>query len=112
MSPKNGTSPQDFRSDTEPFLENRTRNTPIQCLNDSQKRQPEIKETNTDMTVNYSGVDNLPLAKFIVSLIEVKLVQDETTIELNMLHISPQTEKRNAACPSGFREWFYNGRPS
>ena len=39
-SPIRETSPQVIGSDTEPLLENPTRSTPVQCLNDSQETYP------------------------------------------------------------------------
>ena len=48
------TAHQESGSDTEPFLENQTKNTPVQCFNNSQEKQPEIRKINTDMTAIYS----------------------------------------------------------
>ena len=47
LSPQMGTSPHKSGSDTEAFPKNQTRNTPVQCFNDSRKSQPEKQETRT-----------------------------------------------------------------
>ena len=47
-------------SDTESFLENQTRSTPVQCPNDSKKQQYEIQRNETDMTTHDSGDDIIP----------------------------------------------------
>ena len=47
-TPIKGILPRDYWSDTEPFREKQTRNTPVQRINDSQKRQPVIQGTNID----------------------------------------------------------------
>ena len=52
------TSPQVSWSDAEPFLESQTRNTPVQCHNDSMERQPENHWNETNMTANDNGDDN------------------------------------------------------
>ena len=54
-SPTKETSPR--VSGTEPLLGKQTRNTPVQCLNDSKKRHFEIQRKETDMTANDSGDD-------------------------------------------------------
>ena len=57
-SPIRKTSAQVSGSNTEPFLENQTRNIPVRCLNDSRKRQQEVQRKMSDMTTNESGDDN------------------------------------------------------
>ena len=81
-SPIKGTSLQEFGPDTEPFPENRTRNTPVQCLNDSQEKRPQIQEIKTDMTTNYSGDGNVPLNKITTSRTEERRVRDGIAKEL------------------------------
>ena len=78
------TSPQFSGFDTEPFLETQTGNTSVQCLNDSQKKQPEIQETKTDMTTSYSGDDNISFPEITTSQIEGKLMRVDTTNEMYM----------------------------
>ena len=41
--PLRETSPQESGSDTESFLKNQTRSTPVQCPNDSKKQQHDIQ---------------------------------------------------------------------
>ena len=60
ISPSKRTSPQKYGPVTEPFVENQTRNTPVQCLNDSQKIQPKIQELKAAAPANYSGDDSIP----------------------------------------------------
>ena len=100
-SPGKGTSPQESGSDVEQFLENPTRNTAEWCLNDSKKRQPEIKEINTDLTANYSGDDSSPSPKITNPQFEERLVREEIIKEL---YISFSF----AICRSGFREQLNN----
>ena len=62
-SPKRETSPQVFGPGMQPFLENQTRKTPVQCLNDSKKPQPEIQRNETHMTTNGIGDDKISSPK-------------------------------------------------
>ena len=78
-SPTMGTSPGESGSDTAPFLENQTRNMPVNCLNISQKIQPVILKANTDTTANQSGDDNTPLPKLTFSQNEERLLRHKTT---------------------------------
>ena len=71
-------------SDTELLLENQTRSTPVQCLNDSKKQQHEIQRNETDMTTHDSGDDNISPPEIINSQIEERLVRDYITNELYM----------------------------
>ena len=83
-SPIKETSPQVSGSDPESFLENQTRSTPLQCLNDSKKQQPEIQQNETDMTTYDSGDDNISAPKTTTSHIEERLMRDDFTNELYM----------------------------
>ena len=58
-SPLKETSSQQSGPDTEPLLKNQTGNTPVQCLNDSQKSQPKIQENNIHTTASHSGDENI-----------------------------------------------------
>ena len=62
-SPNKDTSTRVSGSDTELFLENKTRSTPVRCFNDSKKQQHEIQRNETDVTTHDSGDDNIPLLK-------------------------------------------------
>ena len=77
-----GTSSQKSESDTKTFRESQTSNTPVQCLYDSQRTQPQIPEINTDSTDDHSGDDKFLFPKFTSSNTEETLVKDETTNEL------------------------------
>ena len=59
MSPMKEGSPQVAGSSTEPLLENQIGSTPVECLNDSKKRQPEIQRNETNVTANDTGDDNI-----------------------------------------------------
>ena len=59
-SPITEASPQLSGSDTESFLAKQTRNTRVQCHNDSMKQNFEIRRKETDMTDNDSGDDISP----------------------------------------------------
>ena len=65
----------------EMFLENRTRNTPVQCLNDSEKQQLEIQRNETDMTANDIAHANLSPPTKTTLQIERRLVRDQITNE-------------------------------
>ena len=69
-------------SDTESLLGNQTRSTPVQCLNDSKKQQPEVQRNETDMTAYDSGDDNFSLPKITTSQTEERLVRVDFTKEL------------------------------
>ena len=58
-SPIKETSSQVPGFDTESFLENQTRRTPVHYPNDPKKQQHEIQRNETDMTTHGSGVDNI-----------------------------------------------------
>ena len=81
-SPIKETSSKVSGSDTESFLENETRNTQIQCPNDSKKQQYQIQRNETDMTTHYSGDDNILPPKITTSQIIERLVRDDITNEL------------------------------
>ena len=73
-SPKKETSPEVSGSNKEYFLENQTRNTPVQCINDSKKQQPENQGNETDMSP----------PKISTLQIEERPVRDDITNELYM----------------------------
>ena len=52
-------SPQVSGADTESLLENQTRTTPVQCLNNSKKQQHEFQRNETDMKTQESADDNI-----------------------------------------------------
>ena len=83
-SPIKETSHQVSGSDAEPLPGNQTKSTPVQCLNDFREDQPEIQETNTGMTANYSGDDNIILPKITTSQTEGSFVRDETKNDFYM----------------------------
>ena len=83
-SPIKETSSQVSGSDTELFLENQTRNTPVQCPNDSKKQRHELQQNEIDMTTHGTGDDNMPPPKKTTSQIEEQLVRDDNTNELYM----------------------------
>ena len=66
-SPIKETSPQVSGSDTQSLLENQTRSTPVQCLNDSKKQQHENQRNENDMTTPDSGDDNISPPKITTS---------------------------------------------
>ena len=72
-SPTQETSHQVSGIDREPFLRFQCRNTPVQCLYDSHKKQPEIEETNADTTANHSEVEKNSLNKITTSHTEQKV---------------------------------------
>ena len=57
------TSSQVSGSDTESLLENQTRSTPVQCLNDTKKQQHETQRNETDLKTHDSGDDKIPLSQ-------------------------------------------------
>ena len=81
-SPIKETSSQVSGSATESFLENQTKNTPVQCPNDSKKQQHEIQRNETDVTTHDGGDDNISPPKITMSQIEERLVGDDITNEL------------------------------
>ena len=83
-SPIKETLPQVSGPDTKSLLENQTRSTPVQCLNDSKKQQPEIQRNQTDMTTFDNGDDNISPLKKLTSQIEEQLVRDDITNEQYM----------------------------
>ena len=83
-SPLKETSSQISGSDTESFLQNKTRSIPVQCLNDSKKQQNEIQRNKTDMTTYDNGDDNISPPEITTSQIEERLVRDDITNELYM----------------------------
>ena len=74
------TSPQISGSDTESLLENQTRSKPVQCLNDSKKKQHEIQRNETNVATYDSGDDNIFPPKKTTSQIKQRLVRDDITI--------------------------------
>ena len=86
-SPKSG-------SDTESLLENQTRSSPVQCLNDSNKQQNEIQRNEIGLTTYCNGDDNISPPQVTTSQIQEQLVRDENTNELYMLLSSTIVLKR------------------
>ena len=84
MSPMKETSSQVSGSDTESFLENQTRNTPVQCLNDSKKQQNEIQRNETDIATYDNGDDNIFPPEITTSQIEERILRDDYNNELYM----------------------------
>ena len=62
-SPMKETSSQVSGSNTDALLENETRSTPVQCLNDSKKQRYEIQGNETGETTYDSGGDKISPAK-------------------------------------------------
>ena len=83
-SPKKETSLQVSGSSTEPHLENQTANTPVHCLNDSNKQHHQNQRNETNMTANITGNDNICLPKITSSQTEERPVKDEITNEIYM----------------------------
>ena len=108
-SPKRQTSPKVSGSTAEPFLENQTGSTPVQCLGDSKKRQLENQWIETDITVIHSGDDNFSPPKKTTSKIKKRLVKDEITNELYMPLISTiglKWKKKMLHVPLDFENGF------
>ena len=78
------TTSQVSGSDTESVQENQTRSIPVQCPNDSKKRQNEIQQNKTDMATYDNGDDNFSLPEITTSQIEERLTRDDITNELYM----------------------------
>ena len=93
-SPIKETSSQVSGSDTESFLENQTRSTPVQCPNDSKKQRREIQGNETNMKTYDNGHDNISPPEITTSQIEERLVRDDITNELYMLLSSTIVQKR------------------
>ena len=103
------TSLQVPRSDTESLLENKTRSTPVQCPNNSEKQQIGIQRNETDMTTVHSGDDNNSPPKITTSQIEERLVRDDILNELYMQLSSTIVLKRKKEMlyvPLGFENGF------
>ena len=81
-------------SNTEPFLEIQTRNTPVQAHNDSTKQNSEIQRIETDMTTNDIVDDNDSPPKMTTSQIEEKFARDQITNKLYMPLLSTKILKR------------------
>ena len=83
-SPIKGTSSQVSGSHTHSLLENQTRSIPVQCPNDSKKRQNEIQRNEMGLTTYGNGDDNISPPKITTSQIQEQLVRDDITNELYM----------------------------
>ena len=81
-SPMKKTSHQVSGSSKEPLLEKQTARTPVHCLSDSNKRQPELQRNETNMTANDIGDDNISPLKITTSQIEERLVRVDIIEEL------------------------------
>ena len=81
-SPRNETSFQVSRSNTEPLLETQTRSIPVQCPNDSNKQQTEIQRIEIVLTTYGNVDDNISPPQITTSQIQEQLVRDENTNEL------------------------------
>ena len=99
-SPIKETSSQVSGCDTDSFLENQTRSTPVQCPNDFKKQQTEIQRDETDLTTYGNGHDNISTPEITTSQIEERLVRDDITNELYMPLSSTIVLKRK-------KEMFY-----
>ena len=71
-------------SDTESFLENQTRKTPVQCPNESKKQKHGVQRNKTDTTTYDNGVDKISPHEITTSQIEERLVREDITNELYM----------------------------
>ena len=107
------TSPQVSGPVKELFLENQTRNTPVQCLSGSKERPLEIQQNETHMTANNVGVDNILPPKKTTSQIQNRIVKPEFMNELFMPLSSTLVLKRknDRLCPSRFQDWLNNRCP-
>ena len=83
-SPLKETSSQVSGSDTESLLENQTRSIPVQCPNDSNKRQNEIQRNEIGLTTYGNRDDNIFPPEITTSQIQEQLVRDGITNELYM----------------------------
>ena len=93
------TSPQVSGPVKELFLENQTRNTPVQCLSGSKERPLEIQQNETHMTANNVGVDNiLPPKKnnFTNSKQNCEARIYEWTLYATILYTRPKTKEWQA----------------
>ena len=83
-SPIKETSSQVSGCHTESLLENQTRSIPVQCPNDSRKRQNEIQRNEISLTTYGNGGDKISPPKRTTSQIQDQLLRDDITIELYM----------------------------
>ena len=83
-SPIKETSSQVSGSHTESLLENQTRSIPVQCPNDSRKRQNEIQRKEIGLRTYVNGDDNISPPKTTTSQIQEQLVRDDIINELYM----------------------------
>ena len=81
-SPIKETPSQVSGSHTQLLLENQTRSLPVQCPNDSKKRQNEIQRNEICLTTYGNGDDNVSPPKITTSQIQEQLVRDDITNEL------------------------------
>ena len=83
-SPIKETSSQVSGYHTESLRENQTRSIPVQCPNDSKKRQNEIQRNEIGLTTYGNGDDNISPPKITTSQIQDQLLRDDITNELYM----------------------------
>ena len=83
-SPIKETSPQVSGSDTETPLEKQTRSIPVQCPNDSNKQQSEIRRNEIGLITYGNEDDNIPPPEITASQIQKQLMRDDITNELYM----------------------------
>ena len=81
-SPMKESLPQVSASSTEPLLGNQTRSELVPSLRDTKKPNSEIQRNEIDMMTCDNGDDNISPPVITISLIEERLVRDETTNEL------------------------------
>ena len=81
-------------SDTESLLGNKTRSTPVQCLDDPKEEQHENQRKETDMTTRDIGDDKISSPKIRTSQIEERLVRNDITNGLYMTLSSTIVLKR------------------
>ena len=93
-SPIKETLSQVSGSHTESLLENQTGSIPVQCPNDSRKRQSEVQRNEIGLTTYGNGDDNISPPKITTSQIQDQFVRDDITNELYMLLSSTIVLKR------------------
>ena len=78
------TPSQKSESDTESLRENQTRSIPVQCPNDSNKKQNEIQRNEIGLTTYANGDDNISPPEITTSQIQEQFVRDDITNEIYM----------------------------
>ena len=83
-SPIKETPSQVSGSHTKSLLQNQTRSIPVQCPNDSKKRQNEIQGNEIGLTTNGNGDDNISPPKITTSQTQEQFVRNDINNELYM----------------------------